>query len=90
MASYSCCTECHLVPGTQYVCVAVTLSVYCVISACPQMESKNRNTTETEKMLRKQFVKQQIKDREDHKRELRAKDKELEKLKAELDGVSVG
>lgn len=54
------------------------------------MESQNRNTTETEKMLRKQFVKQQIKDREEHKRELRAKDRELERLKAELDGVSVG
>ena len=74
----------YLVPG-----VRVMLSAHVFHSVpAPQMESKNRNTTETEKMLRKQFVKQQIKDREDHKRELRAKDKELERLRAELDGVS--
>ena len=53
------------------------------------MESKNRNSTETEKVLRKQFVKQQIKEREDHMKDLRAKDREIEKLKKKLDEVRI-
>ena len=53
------------------------------------MESKSRDSTEAEKMLRKQFVKQQIKEREEHTKELRAKDKQIDRLKKELETVRV-
>lgn len=52
------------------------------------MESKSRDSTEAEKILRKQFVKQQIKERENHMKELRAKDKQIEALKKEVEKAS--